>query len=62
LNRDSFEASINSDGSKIAFRGDADFLGQGIPDNQNEIWLASGQPAGGPGTVAPVYLPLLIKN
>ena len=37
--RDSHIPSINSDGSKIAFRSDADFLGQGIPDNQNEIWL-----------------------
>ncbi|MBN1993586.1 MAG: PD40 domain-containing protein [Anaerolineae bacterium] len=54
VGRVSWYPSINSDGSKIAFHSDADFLGQGIADDQYEIWLASGP--------APVYLPLVIKN
>ena len=37
--RPSWHPSINSDGSKIAFYSNADFLGQGIPQYQNEIWL-----------------------
>ncbi len=38
-NRDSFRPSVSADGSKVAFRSDSDFLGQGIADNQFEIWL-----------------------
>ena len=38
-NRDSFNPSLNADGTKVAFYSDADFLGQGIPDSQFEIWL-----------------------
>lgn len=38
-NRDSYGASISADGTKIAFTSDSDFLGQGIPDEQGEIWL-----------------------
>jgi len=37
--RDSFSLSISANGSKIVFQSDSDFLGQGIPDNQVEIWL-----------------------
>jgi len=38
-NRGSINASVNADGSKTAFMSDSDFLNQGIPDGQNEIWL-----------------------
>lgn len=38
-NRDSYMSSINADGTKIAITSDSDFLGQGIPDGQEEIWL-----------------------
>ena len=38
-NRDSKHASINADGTLVAFYSDSDLLGQGIPDDQNEIWL-----------------------
>jgi Tol biopolymer transport system component len=38
-NRDSYYASISADDKKIAFYSDSDFLGQGIPDDQEEIWL-----------------------
>ncbi len=31
--------SLDSDGTKIAFHSDSDFLAQGIPRNQTEIWL-----------------------
>jgi Tol biopolymer transport system component len=31
--------SLSSDGTKIAFISDSDFLGQGIPDEQYELWL-----------------------
>ncbi|MBN1993075.1 MAG: PD40 domain-containing protein [Anaerolineae bacterium] len=54
--RDSDYPSINSDGRKIAFHSDADFLGQGIPDNQYEIWLAAG------ASSVKTYLPLILKN
>lgn len=37
--RDSYDPSLNADGTVVAFRSDADFLSQGIPDNQDEIWL-----------------------
>ena len=46
-------ASINSDGSKITFSSDSDFLGQGIVDGQGEIWLFS---------FDYTYLPLVLKN
>lgn len=38
-NRDSYGVSISADSTKIAFSSDSDFLGQGIPDDQEEIWL-----------------------
>ena len=38
-NRDSTFASLNADGSLLAFSSDSDFLGQGIEDEQSEIWL-----------------------
>ncbi|MCL4299337.1 MAG: PD40 domain-containing protein [Anaerolineae bacterium] len=38
-NRSSYNTNISADGKKIAFQSDSDFLGQGIPDNQTEIWL-----------------------
>ncbi|MBN1219519.1 MAG: PD40 domain-containing protein [Anaerolineae bacterium] len=37
--RDSEAPSINADGSMIVFSSDADFLEQGIPENQYEVWL-----------------------
>ncbi|NEP85264.1 MAG: hypothetical protein F6K39_48575 [Okeania sp. SIO3B3] len=37
--RQSAGESISDDGTKIVFRSDADFLGQGIPEGQDEIWL-----------------------
>jgi len=37
--RDSRSPSISTDGTKIAFHSTGDFLGQGIPDDQWEIWL-----------------------
>ena len=38
-NRDSTRPSLNGDGTVIVFQSDSDFLGQGIPDDQDEIWL-----------------------
>ncbi len=38
-NRHSECASVSDDGTKVAFHGDSDFLGQVISDNQTEIWL-----------------------
>jgi Tol biopolymer transport system component len=38
-NRDSFAPKISLDGTKIVFYSDSDFLGQGIPDEQYEVWL-----------------------
>ncbi len=38
-NRSSFGPQLSFDGSKIVFYSDSDFLGQGIPDQQFEIWL-----------------------
>ena len=37
--RASTSPSINGDGTKIAFRSNVDFLGQSIPQWQQEIWL-----------------------
>jgi Tol biopolymer transport system component len=37
--RASFGASADADGARVAFQSDSDFLGQGIPDDQLEIWL-----------------------
>jgi uncharacterized repeat protein (TIGR01451 family) len=37
--RDSRYASLNADGTLIAFSSDSDLLGQGIPNDQFEIWL-----------------------
>lgn len=37
--RGSSMPSINADGTKIAFVSDSDFLGQNIPNDQDEIWL-----------------------
>jgi len=39
LDRDSTQATISADGTRIAFQSDADLLGQGVPDDQYEIWL-----------------------
>jgi len=39
ISRESHKPSINADGTKIVFESDSDFLGQGIPDDQFEIWL-----------------------
>lgn len=40
-NRRSWQPSLSADGKKIAFESTADFLNEGIPENQYEIWLAS---------------------
>jgi Tol biopolymer transport system component len=37
--RDSRFPSVSADGTKVAFESDSDFLNQGIPNNQFEIWL-----------------------
>ena len=37
--RNSYSPSISGDGTRVAFESDSDFLGQGITDTQNEIWL-----------------------
>jgi Tol biopolymer transport system component len=37
--RDSYEANISPDGSRVAFRSDADLLSEGRADNNFEIWL-----------------------
>ncbi len=36
---ESEDPKINADGTRIVFRGDADLLGQGVPEGQVEIWL-----------------------
>lgn len=57
-NRSSSSPSISADGTKIAFQSDSDFLGQGIADNQGEIWLYDASIGGESKT----YLPLIIKD
>jgi Tol biopolymer transport system component len=37
--RSSLSPSLNGDGTRIAFYGDSDILGQGLPDNEFEVWL-----------------------
>jgi Tol biopolymer transport system component len=37
--RDSYDADLSADGLYIAFESDSDFLVQGIPASQEEIWL-----------------------
>jgi Tol biopolymer transport system component len=37
--RSSRDPSLSGDGKKVAFISDADFLGQSIPQYQNEVWL-----------------------
>ncbi len=37
--RDSTDTSISANGTKIAFRSDSDFLGEGIPELGYEMWL-----------------------
>jgi Tol biopolymer transport system component len=37
--RTSWNPSLSADGTVVAFRSDSDFLGQGISENQHEIWL-----------------------
>jgi len=39
--RDSRGPSLSADGAVVAFYSDSDFLGQGIPGDQFEIWLYS---------------------
>ena len=39
VSRNSLSPRLSADGRKLVFYSDSDFLGQGIPDNQNEIWL-----------------------
>ncbi len=35
-----FDPIMSRNGGKIAFYSDSDFLNEGIPDNQQEVWLA----------------------
>jgi hypothetical protein len=37
--RSSVYPSLNGDGTRIAFYGDSDILGQGLPEGQFEVWL-----------------------
>ena len=37
--RSSHDPSLSADGTLVAFYSDSDFLGQGIPVDQFEIWL-----------------------
>jgi Tol biopolymer transport system component len=37
-NRDSYAPHISADGTAVVFVSDADLLGQGIPDDQFEVW------------------------
>lgn len=53
--RDSQYPDISSEGNKIVFHSDSDFLEQGIIDNQNEIWT-NGR------AINQLYLPFLAKN
>ena len=52
--RDSYNPSLNRDGSKIAFASDSDFLGQVIADNQYEIWLREYLPR--------LHLPVVLRS
>ena len=52
-NRSSALRSLGDSGTVIAFASDSDFLGQGIPDDQDEVWLYTRQHQ--------VYLPLVLK-
>jgi Tol biopolymer transport system component len=56
-NRGSFWPSLSADGTKVAFSSDSDFLGQGIHDEQHEVWLYSEVTTG-----YRVYLPLLSRQ
>jgi uncharacterized repeat protein (TIGR01451 family) len=37
--RDSYNPSISGDGTRVAFESDSDFLGQSLPQYDQEIWL-----------------------
>jgi Tol biopolymer transport system component len=37
--RDSYYASLNADGTVVAFHSDSDLLNEGISDGTNEVWL-----------------------
>ncbi len=52
--RQSIRPSLSADGRTIAFQSDSDFMGQGILDDQNEIWLYEIPPN-------LVYLPVVLK-
>ena len=55
IDRDSQSASINSDGTRIAFRSDANLMDPvGIPRGQREIWLATSPRS--------CYLPMVARN
>lgn len=38
-NHESWSPAISADGGVVAFHGDADLLGQDVPDGQYEVWL-----------------------
>jgi len=51
--RGSSNSRLSRDGTVLAFRSDSDFLGQGIPDDQDEVWLKA--------IPHRVYLPLVLR-
>jgi Tol biopolymer transport system component len=53
--RESWSPSLSADGAKVAIKSDADFLGQGIPQFQFEIWLFS-------SPEQTIYLPMILKD
>jgi Tol biopolymer transport system component len=65
--RQSYTAGISTDGTKIAISSDADFLGEGIEDDQFEIWMYDigtmdlTRITTDFGSSCTIYLPLLLK-
>jgi len=53
-NRMSYDPALSADGRFVAFLSDSDFLGQGIPNYQYEVWLFS--------QGYRVYLPLVLRK
>ena len=53
-NRDSYDPSLNGDGTVVAFRSDSDLLNEGIAEEQDEIWLWE--------EFEYIYLPLALRQ
>ena len=58
-NRDSLNAAMSADGMTVVFESDSDLLGQGIPDDQREIWLYQVDPLD--SSPSWTYLPIVMK-